>query len=130
MKKFALVDEMCRRSEAGTVMFKKAYGSFQEEIQEMATKCVDRCNDVPKLGPCLIDEKCIGNQILLLKQKAAWSHQQERDTRVLDFIQDSVVVVIVCTERILKRSHSARVQIHPLFNRAASAVQDKQIRVR
>ena len=45
MRKFALIDEMCRRSEAGTVMFKKAYGSFREEIQEMATKYVDRRND-------------------------------------------------------------------------------------
>ena len=45
----------------------------------MATKCVDRCSDDSKLGPCLIDEKCIGNQIFLLKQKAAWSDTQERD---------------------------------------------------
>lgn len=46
---------------------------------------------------------------------------QAHGAKVVDFIQNSVVVVIVCTESILKQSHSARVQMRPLFNRAASA---------
>ena len=124
MQKLANIDEMCRRSEAGAVMFGEAYESFKKEIQEMATKCVDRCNDAQNSGPGPIDEKRIWDHIFLLKQQAAWSNMQAHHTNVLDFIQTRVVVVIACTESILKQSHSARVQIHPLFNGAASVVLD------
>ena len=49
-------------------------------------------DDAQNPGPGLIDEKCIGDQIVLLKQQAVWSDMQAHDTNVLDFIQNNVVV--------------------------------------
>ncbi len=55
MKKFALIDKVCRRSEPGAVKFNKAYGSFKEETQEMATKCVGRCNGEQIITQVILD---------------------------------------------------------------------------
>ncbi len=65
--------------------------------------------------------KRIGEQIVHLKQQAAWSDMPTQYAKVLEFIKDNVLVVIVCTDRILKQC-SVRMPIHPLFKRAASAV--------
>ena len=116
------IDEMCKCSEAGKVMFEKAFQGLKKYIQAKATKLVKRCNAAKISGPGKDvaqeseEDTRIGEQIALLKLQASWSDKQAHNTKVLVFIKDYVLVVISCSDSILQQSDSVCMPYNPLFN--------------
>ena len=44
MQKFTKIDEMCKCSEAGKVMFEKSFQNLKKDVQAKITKCTKMCH--------------------------------------------------------------------------------------